>query len=78
MTACTIHCLPSAIKTKYPHVKDHYYSLILSRWVYCAMHTAFTLLSLLFDFALQGVDFLFCWVRCHILVVLLVNTLILV
>ena len=47
-------------------------------WVYCTSHKAVALLMLLMDFALQSVDFLFCRVGCHILVVLLVNTLILV
>lgn len=42
------------------------------------MQMPFALLSLLLQFALQGVDFCFGWVGCHILVVLLVNTLILV
>lgn len=44
-----------------------YYAGVLSLWVYCAMQMLFALLSLLLDFALQGVDFLFCRVRCHTL-----------
>ena len=35
--------------------------------VYCVSHTAFTLFSLLSDFALQSVDFLTCRVWCHTL-----------
>ncbi|MBP0981131.1 MAG: hypothetical protein J5968_02910 [Oscillospiraceae bacterium] len=40
-------------------------SLELVLRVYCVSHTAFTLFSRLSDFALHGVDFLFCRVRCH-------------